>query len=144
MKVDKKVIELLIEEISILKQRTNDFYTKYVKDLEEAETVEKAMELKKSLLLSVVAHIPLFGLHCYFCEIYSSNCNRCPYARFHHGICDEPGSDFDIIKNFKKDLSLEITNRYYKGEVYEEKEIVSKEDLRNKEREEKEINKQSD
>ena len=86
-----------------------------------AETVERIMFLKQSLLKEYIKKIPLGAGLCYFClELAAEtfcNCDSCPYGKV-HGKCDEPKSDWSVLRGLQR-MMLDWTERhYYKGELY--------------------------
>jgi len=119
MKVDEEVRRQLIENLKIWLKRLNRIVKSLVKDMEEAETVEEIMALKRELLLRYICLIPISASYCYFCIKHDLECNKCEYAK-HHGICTYAESDYAKIIDKAKELELTVAELYYKGEKYGE------------------------
>ena len=99
-------------------QYLNDSVSSLVDKLEAAETVEEIMELKKQILITWLEFLPLVPCACYFCNLHAL-CDSCEYAEF-HGPCTDYDSDFGVIEYALEKLMDVISDRYYKGEQYDE------------------------
>jgi len=86
--------------------------------MEEAETVEEIMAIKKEILLDLIENMPLSYAYCYFCLMLITKCYECPYMK-HHGACNDDGSTWRNIIRAKTRLTLALEDYYREGEEYE-------------------------
>ena len=121
MKVDKIVVDRLVENLKRNRDNIFDIYTSYIEDIEDAGSVEEIMKVKQDLLVELVDKLPLFNAVCYFCLLQSRlglmNCEKCMYGKI-HGICMNKNSDYGKIIDMKDRFIDVISSLYYKGEKY--------------------------
>jgi len=119
MKADKDILEKVVYNINQSLYALNARVREKLRALLRARTVERAMALKKEILLLWLDSLPMDSEHCYFCMVY--RCHSCPYAR-NHGICTHTDSDYYKIVGQLTQLYDCIKECYYRrGERYEEK-----------------------
>lgn len=123
MQVNKRVIKKLAKNIETARKIINEDFDNFINKINEAETVEQVMKAKKELLVHILADMPLFSAHCYFCiQKYLHDgpnyvCVGCKYA-VKHNPCNKEGSSWKkIVKEGQKFIKV-ISEEYYKGEKY--------------------------
>jgi len=116
MKVNKKVrrevCRAIRKNVSLLVEKTEKLLT----NMENADTVETLMQLKRDLLSVWLRTLPIDIEHCYFCVVHNLLCDKCEYARY-HGRCEDYDSDYTKLKHIW-DATIDCVGSYYKGEKY--------------------------
>jgi len=77
-----------------------------------ASTVDRYMETKQSLMLTIVNSLPLHNTHCPFCLAHTFDCDSCEYAML-YGKCEVANSTFAQLITAKNKI-LEALRKYWK------------------------------
>jgi len=123
MQVNEEIRKELVKNLKEWQKELNYHIELCIKEIENAKTVEDIMRYKRNLLYICVRELPLQVGVCYFCLLYKDkeknelDCKNCEYGKI-HGICLEPGSDYQIILKRKKNLLNEIDFSYFNNDKY--------------------------
>jgi hypothetical protein len=125
--INKAARASVVKNIRTRSKITYDTVENYLNKMEVATNPKEIMLLKQKILLTQVLDLPLGNVHCYFCEVTSTNCEECAYAKA-HGKCTGEGmaSDFAIIGKMRENLQgaieefyASITNKYDGTDVHD-------------------------
>jgi len=127
MKVEEKIKDTFINNLSehLDEERREQDQSLYM--MRDARSVEELMELKCSIMSSIVSSIPLGYRDCYFCikfgaHVSSRRCSRCPYGKIHR-ICHLGGSDYKKMKSAKLAMREAIRSYHHpNSDKYEDDE----------------------
>ena len=115
MKIDEEVRQKLVENLQVWQRYLTREVNVYLQKMKSAQTVEELMELKRSLLVFLIYHLPLTDTECYFClQQPYSDCEDCLYGKV-HGTCDEKGSAFAKVMKQVDKLVKAVQEHYWKG-----------------------------
>jgi len=115
IEVDQDILEDMRENIQGRVDALKDNVEHYLKELTTAETLERVMEIKRSILLEFVKKIPLGTQACYFCIKTDTECDVCRYGEV-HGQCLETNSDYDKVETLRTNLTSAIRDNYHTDE----------------------------
>lgn len=120
MKVEKRVLELMIYGIKETRDETHQVFNNYIEALKKCTTVEAVMKTKRDLLLDLSDKVfPMSTNTCYFCIDTNYDCAICGFAKSHKKCDQDKKSDYCKITNALDKLQ-EAFSCYYKNEVYPE------------------------
>jgi len=115
MKVEERIKDTFIKNLSehLDEERREQDQSLYM--MRNARSVEELMELKCSIMSSIVSSIPLGYHNCYFCIKFGAHgsllrCSRCSYGKI-HGMCSCGDSDYKKMKSAK--LAIKEAIRSY-------------------------------
>jgi hypothetical protein len=126
MKVEKKIINKLVEGLEKNKYKIIEIYNTIITSIVSSKTVEEVMGFKQRLLTNLILNLPLNPEECYFCIEHKGEgtCSKCIYGKI-HGYCGDENSDFDKINEIRQSLSKELDS-YFKDEEDYQESIISK------------------
>lgn len=120
MRHDLETKRKLMVNIGETKQIYIRIFDKYIKELNLARSAEGIMKAKQKFLVDLSCALPTNSGDCYFCLLYSVNCNLCEYVKHHGRCCYNSNSDFAKLRLAKQELIDVLRKSYYKGEKYNE------------------------
>jgi hypothetical protein len=126
MKMKKDTKAKVLKNLKKARAEVDTLFENFIKEIENATTVDKCMELKQYYLEKFVMKMPIYDGTCYFCMLHDNNCDACEYKKY-HGECQtgdesarskEKLPSWDKICRARNRLCEIIREEYYHGERY--------------------------